>query len=150
VQHPDQLALLRADPGLVPAAVEEMLRHDCPVQFIPRTALRDTEVGGREFRRGEGAMLLVGSANRDPDAFDEPDRFLVARYAGPTPAARHFGFGTGIHYCLGAPLARMEAEIIFRLLLERTSELALIGSTPTYRNQSIIRGLQTLPLRLAA
>ncbi|WP_313949589.1 cytochrome P450, partial [Frankia sp. AvcI1] len=149
VQHPDQLALLRADPGLIPAAVEEMLRHDSPVQFIPRTALRDTEVGGRQFRRGEGALLLVGSANRDPDAFDEPDRFLVARYAGSTPAARHFAFGTGVHYCLGAPLARMEAEIIFRLLLERTSELALIGSTPTYRNQSIIRGLQTLPLRLA-
>ncbi len=82
--------------------------------------------------------------------FDEPDRFLVTHYAETTPAARHFAFGTGIYYCLGAPLARMEAEIIFRLLLERTSELALVGSTPPYRNHGIIRGLQTLLLRLAA
>jgi cytochrome P450 len=149
-QHPDQLALLRADPGLVPAAVEEMLRYEPPAQFIPRTVLRDIEIGGRVFSRGEGVLVLVGSANRDPEVFDDPDRFLVTRYAGPAPAVRHYGFGLGIHYCLGAPLARMEAAIIFRLLAERTSELTLVGSTPAYRNQSVIRGLHTLPLRLAA
>ncbi|MGF7238945.1 MAG: cytochrome P450 [Frankia sp.] len=150
VRHPDQLALLRADPGVVPAAVEEMLRYESPVQFISRTVLRDAEIGGRAFSRGEGALLLVGSANRDPEVFDDPDRFLVTRYSGSAPAVRHFTFGLGIHYCLGAPLARMEAGIIFRLLLERTSELALIGSTPVYQNQSVIRGLKTLPLRLSA
>ncbi len=147
-RHPDQLALLRADPALVPSAVEEMLRHDSPVQFIPRTVLRDTEIAGRGFSRGEGALVLVGSANRDPEVFDQPDRFVVTRYAGSPPAVRHFSFGLGIHYCLGAPLARLEAAIIFRLLVERTGELTLIGSPPTYLNQSIIRGLGTLPVRL--
>jgi len=146
-RHPKAAALARAEPGLVPAAVEEMLRHDSPVQFIPRTALRDIEVGGYEFRRGEGALVLVGSANRDPDVFDEPDRFLVTRYAGATPAARHFSFGMGIHYCLGAPLARMEATIIFRLLLDRTSDIELTEE-PAYRDQSVIRGPRALSVRL--
>ncbi|WP_347177185.1 cytochrome P450 [Parafrankia sp. EAN1pec] len=110
-----------------------MLRHEAPVQFLPRTALRDTEIGGRTFRRGEGALVLVGSAHRDPVVFADPDRFLVTRCAGSAagtaagsaPVARHFGFGLGIHYCLGATLARMETE-------------------------STIRGLRELPVRLTA
>ncbi|WP_020572829.1 cytochrome P450 [Parafrankia discariae] len=158
LRNPDQLAVLRADPDLVPTAVDEMLRHEAPVQFLPRTALRDTELGGRPFRRGEGALVLVGSAHRDPAAFADPDRFLVTRYAaaaggsaaGAAPVARHFGFGLGIHYCLGAALARLETEITFRLLLERTSGLALIGGPPVYRDQSTIRGLRELPVRLTA
>ncbi|SNQ51494.1 Cytochrome P450 monooxygenase PikC [Frankia canadensis] len=148
--HPEQAALLRSDPSLVPAAIEEMLRHDPPVQFIPRTVLADTELDGRPLRRGDGVLVVTGSANRDPDVFDDPDRFLVTRYAGVTPAARHHTFGLGIHYCLGAPLARMETEIIFRLLLVRTRDLTLPPGEPTYRNQSVIRGLATLPLHLVA
>lgn len=152
------MALLRAGPGLVPTAVDEMPRHEAPVQFLPRTALRDTEIDGRTFRRGEGAFVLVGSAHRDPAVFADPDRLLVTRYAGSAagaaagsaPVARHFGFGLGIHYCLGATPARMETEIAFRLLLERTSELALIGGPPVYHDQSTIRGLRELPVRLTA
>ncbi len=147
--HPDQQALLRADPSLVPAAVEEMLRYDPPVQFIPRTVLADTELGGRTFRRGEGMLVVTGSANRDPEVFAEPDRFVVTRYADAAPAARHHTFGLGIHYCLGAPLARMEAEIIFRLLLVRTAEFTLAPRTPAYLPQSVIRGLADLPLQLS-
>jgi cytochrome P450 len=150
IHHPDQAALLRADPSLIPAAVEEMLRYEPPVQFNARTALRDTEISGQVFQRGDGGVTLVGSANRDPEVFDDPDRFLVTRYAGPDPAARHFGFGLGIHFCLGAPLARLEAEITFRLLLQHTTEITLTGSAPEHRDQSTIRGLRTLPVRLDA
>ncbi|MCM3887245.1 cytochrome P450 [Frankia sp. R82] len=148
--QPDQWELLRADPGLVPGAVEEMLRRDPPVQFIPRTVLTDTELGGRVFRRGEGMLVLTGAANRDPEIFEQPDRFLVTRYAGSAPTARHHTFGLGIHYCLGAPLARMEAEIIFRLLVRRTRDLTLTADEPVYLPQSIIRGLASLPVRLAS
>jgi cytochrome P450 len=149
LRNPDQLDLLRADPGLVPSAVEEMLRYEPPVQFITRTALRDTTVGERGFDRGEGVLVLVGAASRDPEVFEDPDRFLVRRYAGPAPAPRHFGFSMGIHYCLGAALARVEATITFRVLLERARELALTDEPLAYRPQIIIRGLRSLPLRLA-
>lgn len=149
-RNPEQLAALRADPGLIGSAVEEMLRYDPPVQFIGRTVLADTGIGERRFARGDGLIMLVGAANRDPDVFDEPDRFLVDRYAGAARARRHLGFAAGIHYCLGAPLARLEAGIAFRALLSRASSFEVLPGPVVYREQIIVRGLRRLPLRLHA
>ncbi|ABW10868.1 cytochrome P450 [Parafrankia sp. EAN1pec] len=149
-RNPGQLAALRADPALVGPAVEEMLRFDPPVQFIARTVLADAEIGGRPFARGDGAIMMIGAANRDPEAFDEPDRFLVARHTRSDRTRRHLGLGVGIHYCLGAPLARLEAEIAFRALFSRTSSFALAEDTVAYREQIVVRGLKRLPLHLSA
>ncbi|MCK9897140.1 cytochrome P450 [Frankia sp. AgB32] len=149
VRNPDQLAALRADPALVGPAVEEMLRYDAPIQFIGRTILGDAEIGGRAFARGDGVIVAVGAANRDPDAFDEPDRFRVGRFAGGGRARRHLGFGAGIHYCLGAPLARVEAELAFRALLSRVGSFSLADGDVTFREQIVIRGVRSLPLRLS-
>ncbi|ONH51684.1 cytochrome [Frankia sp. CcI49] len=150
VRNPDQLAALRADPGLVGSAVEEMIRYEAPVQFVARTFLTDAEIAGRSFARGDGAILMLGAANRDPEAFEDPDRFLAARYTGSARTRRHLGLGVGIHYCLGAPLARMEAEIAFRVLLSRTRSFVLAAETLAYRPQIVVRGLSELPLRLSA
>ncbi|SNQ46775.1 Cytochrome P450 [Frankia canadensis] len=150
IRNPDQLALLREDPALVGPAVEEMLRHDPPIQLIARTVLADARIAGHDFRQGEGVILHVGTANRDPAAFDEPDRFLVTRYAGGARVRRHLGFGVGIHYCLGAPLARAEAEIAFRTLLRRVRTLTLLDDDVAYRERIVIRGVRSLPLRLTA
>ncbi|MCM3921472.1 cytochrome P450 [Frankia sp. AiPs1] len=148
--HPDQLAALRADPALVGPAVEEMLRYDPPVQFIARTVLADAEIGGHAFTGGDGVIMMIGAANRDPEAFDQPDRFLADRYAGAGRTPRHLGFGTGIHYCLGAPLARIEAELAFRALLRRVPSFTLAEQAVVYRDQIVIRGVRTLPLSLSA
>ncbi|MFD7237356.1 cytochrome P450 [Streptomyces syringium] len=110
--HPDRLDRLRARPGLLPGAVEELVRYDSPVQMISRWALEDDRVGGRVIRRGERVTLVLGSANRDPERFPDPDRLDIHR-----DARRHTGFGLGIHYCVGAPLARAEAEIGLTALL---------------------------------
>ncbi|WP_261556363.1 cytochrome P450 [Frankia tisae] len=148
--NPDQLAALRADPALVGPAVEEMLRYDPPVQFIARTVLADAEIGGHAFTGGDGVLMIIGAANRDPEAFDQPDRFLAGRYAGAGRTPRHLGFGAGIHYCLGAPLARIEAELALRGLLRRTRSFTLAEQAVAYRDQIVIRGVRTLPLRLFA
>jgi len=150
IRNPDQLALLRDDPALVGPAVEEMLRYEPPIQYIARTALADVEIAGHAFQRGDGMILLTGAANRDPAAFDDPDRFLVTRYAGGARARRHLGFGVGIHYCLGAPLARLETELAIRALLRRVRTMTLLDDTVAYRQQLVIRGVRSLPLRLAA
>ncbi|CAO5153800.1 Cytochrome P450 [Frankia sp. AiPs1] len=149
VRNPDALAALRADPTLIGPAVEEMLRFDPPIQVIGRTVLTDTEIGGQALTRGEGLLVMVGAVNRDPAAFDEPDRFQVDRFAGGGRARRHLGFGVGIHYCLGAPLARVEAELVFRALLDRVGSFSLNGDV-AFRRQIVIRGVQQLPVRLTA
>ncbi|WP_370422610.1 cytochrome P450 [Streptomyces sp. QH1-20] len=110
--HPGPLDRLRARPGSLPGAVEELVRYDSPVQMISRWALEDDRVGGRVIRRGEKVTLVLGSANRDPERFPDPDRLDLHR-----DARRHTGFGLGIHYCVGAPLARAEAEIGLTALL---------------------------------
>ncbi|MCK9905050.1 cytochrome [Parafrankia colletiae] len=148
LRNPDQMARLRADPDLVPAAVEEMLRYDPTFPFTVRTALRDTEVNGRSFRRGDGVVLLLAAANRDPDAYREPDRFDVARYADSADVPRHLGLGLGVHYCLGAPLARAEGVIAFRALLARAERITLLDE-PSYRTSSWVRAMSHLPLRLS-
>ncbi len=115
LDHPDQLALLRANPSLLPAAVEELLRYEGPVErALNRWAATDVELGGQTIRRGELVIAILNSADRDPERFPEPDRLDVTR-----EDTRHLAFGRGSHYCLGAPLARLEAEIALETLFRR-------------------------------
>jgi cytochrome P450 len=141
LRHPDQMEKLRDDPALVPGAVEEMLRYDNPVQFVYRLAREDMEIGGRHVRQGQVVHLVLGAANRDPATFPDPDRLDVSRVPG-----KHLAFGQGIHYCLGAPLARLEAEIAFTTMLRRLPRLRLGSESVTYRDNFNLRGLKALPL----
>ena len=142
LRNPDQLRRLREDPGLIPSAVEELLRFDSPVQATFRRALADCEVNGFELRRRDNLVVLVGSANRDPDAFADPDRLDVGR-----GEAAHLSFGRGIHHCLGAPLARLQGRIVLEMLLERFPRIELRGGRPRFRKSIVLRGLRSLPLR---
>lgn len=142
--HPDQWALLRTRRDLLPTAVEEMVRYDCPVERAPmRFAAEDTEIDGVWICRGDLVSAVLGSANRDPAEFVEPDRFDVTR----TPN-RHLGFGLGAHYCLGAALARLEGRIALDTLLDRlaTPRLACRTEELRWRTNPIMRGLRRLPL----
>jgi cytochrome P450 len=141
LRHPEQLALLREDPARVEGAVEEMLRYDSPVQLTSRFPLEELELRGRRFRRGEQVLVLLGSANRDPEVNREPERFDVTR-----SEVRHLAFGFGSHYCLGAALARLEARLAVSALLRRMPGLRLATDRPRWRSNTILRGLQTLPV----
>lgn len=146
LQHPDQLARLRAAPELIDSAVEEMLRFTSPVQLnAPRFARRDTEICGVHIPRGASLCPLLGSANRDESHFADPDRFDIGRKHN-----RHLALGYGPHFCLGAPLARLEAKIAFRALLGRYSDLQLAVSAAdlVWRRSHSVRGLTSLPLRV--
>ena len=140
--NPDQLARLRGDPDLMPGAVEELLRFDSPVQATFRRARADCAVNGFEVRARDNIAVLIGAANHDPDVFEEPDRLDVGRAHCP-----HLSLGRGIHHCLGAPLARLEARIAFQMLLERFARIDLLGGRPKFRNGIMLRGLRSLPLR---
>ena len=142
--HPDQRAALRVDPTLIPGAVEEMLRWDSPVQSDARTMARDTVVHGRTIPEGDKVLLLFGSAGRDEREFADPDRFDVHRRI-----ERHLTFGHGIHYCLGAALARLEAQVTFEELLRRLPDWEVDGDPrllPRIRSY-MVRGPARLPLR---
>jgi cytochrome P450 len=140
LEHPHQLAQLREHPDLWPAAVEEILRFRSPTQMTVRTARSDVEIAGERIAAGEMLILLLGGANRDPSVFAEPDRFDITR-----PNAReHLAFGSGIHACLGAALARIEGTIALRALFERFPNLYLIGP-PQPRELSALHGFQHLP-----
>lgn len=149
LRHPDQLALLRERPDLMAAALDEMLRYDLPTQFTIRVALRDTEVAGLRFTRGDGVVVVMASAGRDAAVYPDPDRFDITRYAMPRPARRHLGFSLGIHYCLGAPLARLEAGIAIGALLRRAPGLTLATGDLEHLPSLIHRGLRALPVRPA-
>lgn len=142
LQHPDQWQMLRANPSLIDSAIDECLRYDTPVQIDFRTALEATELGRHTLQRGQGVMLLLGAANRDPDAFSDPERFDITRRD-----ANHLAFGRGLHHCLGAQLARAEGRLAFTALLNRFPTLRLGQQPPRYKNTVVLRGLQTLPLR---
>jgi cytochrome P450 len=144
LRHPAEPARLRADPALVGSAVEEMIRYDAPLQLFERTAVEDVEIGGVTVAAGQKIAALLGSANRDPEAFAEPDRFDVGRFALAGTNA-HLGFGAGIHFCLGAPLARVELQVSLGVLLRRFPRLAL-AAEPVRRPEFVIRGLRTLPV----
>ena len=143
LRHPVELARLRTDPGLVPTAVEELIRYDSPLQLFERTATADVEIGGMTVRSGQKIAALLGAANRDPAVFAEPDRLDVGRADNP-----HIAFGAGIHYCLGAPLARVELQVSLGTLLDRFGRLELAGE-PVRRPEFVIRGLRSLPVTVA-
>lgn len=145
LDHPGQLAALRADFGLLDGAVEEMLRYDGPVENSTfRFARERVEIGGRVIHSGEPVLVSLASADRDPGRFPEPDRFDIRR-----ETQGHLAFGHGIHFCLGAPLARMEGRIAIRTLLERCPGLALDrdAEAPRWVPGMLIRGVRRLPVR---
>jgi pimeloyl-[acyl-carrier protein] synthase len=144
LRQPDQLARLRADPSLVPTAVEELLRYDSPAQMVFRWAGEDFSLGGKAIQQGQMVVMVTGAANRDPAQFPEPDRLDVARHPN-----EHHAFGFGIHYCVGAPLARLEAQLAFPALLRRLANLELAGA-PVRQPNPVLRGLQSLPLKFAS
>jgi cytochrome P450 len=147
LRRPDQLALLRADPGLAGPAVEEMLRHDPPVHLTTRTARATTTVGGRTFAPGDAVIVLIGSANRDPDAFPGAADLDLTRHTATPRPPRHLAFGRGLHYCIGASLARLEMEVVLRTVVDRVAGWELLAD-PHYRPNLVVRGMAELPVRL--
>lgn len=141
LRHPDQLALLRARPELMESAVEELLRFESPVQRRGRWALEDLELGGVTIKQGQYVAGVISAANRDPAVFPDPDRLDITRAPNP-----HLAFGRGIHFCLGAPLARLEGQIAFQALLT-LPDLALETSEPEWATVTTFRRLERLPVR---
>ncbi|WP_433049905.1 cytochrome P450 [Dactylosporangium sp. CS-033363] len=138
LQHPEQLDKIKKDPGLIGTAIEELMRFDTPLQMFERWVLEDIEVRGVRISRGSEVALLFGSANHDPAAFAEPEELDVTRRDNP-----HISFGAGIHYCLGAPLARIELTASFESILQKAPRLYLV-SEPEYKPGYVIRGLRRL------
>jgi pimeloyl-[acyl-carrier protein] synthase len=141
LRNPDQMQRLRAEPGLIASAVEELLRFDSPVQRTGRLLYEDVTIDGKTIPKGSIAVALIGAANRDPAHFPDPDRLDITRSDN-----RHLAFGWGIHFCLGAPLARLEGQIAFSTLLRRFPRLALAADQVEYRETSTLRGLRALPV----
>ena len=143
LRHPDQCEKFRTDPELTRSGVEEMLRYVSPVQLTGRALIEDCEFGGVELAAGDFAMLLLASANRDPAQFEGPDRFDISRNPN-----NHLGFGFGIHHCLGAPLARMEAQVALTSLVDRAPNLALTVDEVAYKTNVVLRGMESLPVAM--
>lgn len=144
LRHPQQLELLRGDPSLLGNAVEECLRFESPIQRGWRRVVADVELHGHVLRRDQLAFLMIGAANRDPDVFDDPNRFSIERTPG-----RHIAFGFGIHLCVGAPLARLEASIALERLLARFTALELASDRAEWIPGNLMRGLRRLEVRAA-
>ena len=139
--HPDELARLRAEPALMKSAIEELLRYDSPVQATVRVPIEKVEIGGHAIPEEALVVVLVGAANHDPAVFERPGELDLARSPNP-----HLSFGFGAHFCLGAPLARLEADVAFQALLARFPKLALADEPLRYRPNPILRGLEALPV----
>lgn len=144
LRHPDQHRRLVEQPELIGSAVEELLRYDSPVQATSRIMADDLELDGQRIRRGQHVTLLIGAANRDPAQFPDPDRLDITRQPN-----RHLSFAHGPHFCLGAPLARLEAQIAIGRLLQRLPTLQLATDRLVWRDNFTLRGLTALPLRVA-
>ncbi len=143
LRHPGERKRLQDDPGLIESAVEEFLRFDSPVQATDRVASEDCEIGGQRIEAGRFVAVLIGAANRDPARFPEPDRLDLGRADN-----RHLSFGHGVHYCLGAPLARVEAQIAVGTLLRRFPDLEGPTEPPGFLPSLTLRGPTALPLSL--
>jgi cytochrome P450 len=142
IAHPEECRRLVDDPGLIPGAVEEMLRWTSPVTHMARTATVDIEIRGQTIRKGETVVMLYGSANRDEDVFGaDAEQFRVTRSPNP-----HVAFGFGEHFCLGAPLARLEARVLFEELLQRHPKLELVGKVSRMR-ATMVPGVKQMPVR---
>lgn len=142
LQHPDQWVALKADPSLIPRAVEEILRFESPVARQPRLVRRDTELGGQRLKEGDIAFQMLGAANRDPAVFDRPDTFDIRREPN-----RHIAFGLGPHFCIGAPLSRAEGQIALTTLAARMPNLELDGTPRWDLDKPNSRVLRELPVR---
>jgi cytochrome P450 len=141
LNNPSELAKLRQNPSLIVPAIEEIIRYDGPVQTTTRTALEPLEIGGKQIAKGDRISLTLGAANRDPAQFPDPDRMDITRGEN-----RHVGFGFGIHFCLGAALARMESQLAIGAMVERMPELRLESADLVWRDNPILRGVNSLPV----
>jgi hypothetical protein len=140
LQNEDQLQKLRQDPSLIVPAVEELLRFDSPLQRQTRVAMEDFELHGNAIRKGQPILSMLGAANRDPGRFEDPNRLDISRRNNG-----HLAFGSGIHYCLGAPLSRLEGQIAFTAIMQRFPTLRLADPVPQWRENMSVRGLISLP-----
>jgi len=145
LRHPDELARVRDDRSLLRPAADELLRYDSPVQITARTAYEEIEIGGQRVGAGETVLALLGAANRDPARFTDPDRLDVGRTEGSA-----LSFGSGIHYCLGAALARVEMQVVLDRLVDRFATMELVGGQPRHRDSLTLRGLVDLRVRFTA
>ena len=141
LRHPDQLERLRQNPSLIEPAIEEFLRFETPVQVTGRVANEDVEVGGKVIRKGQPVGLLLGAANRDPDQFPDPDRLDIGRAPN-----RHDAFSFGIHFCVGAPLARLEAKVVLPMMLEQLKDLKRVEGVPVAIHTGIVFVIGNLPV----
>jgi cytochrome P450 len=141
LRNPDQMERLRAEDGIGRQAIEELLRYDSPVQMTGRLAKVDLEIGGKQIRAGQGVSTVVAAANRDPEVFADPDRLDLTR-----EPCNHLSFSAGIHFCLGAQLARLEGQIALTTIARRFPNLKLATDELTYRPAPILRGLEALPV----
>ncbi|MGW5376550.1 cytochrome P450 [Nocardia sp. NPDC003999] len=149
IRNPEQFERLRGFPELSEPAVDEVLRYDAPVHLTTRTAHDEITVSGRTFAPGDAVIVLLASANRDPAAFPRADEFDIARYARGRKAERHLSFGLGLHYCLGAPLARLEMSVVLRAIADRVASMSLLEE-PLYRPNVVVRGMSQLRVRMEA
>jgi cytochrome P450 len=145
LRHPGELAALRSSPELLPGAVEELLRYDSPVQRMGRVALEPIEIGGARISPGERVFMVMGAAHRDPEAFPDPDRLDLRRRD-----VKHLAFGLGVHFCVGASLARLEAEVAFGALLRRFPALSLGDQPLRWLDNFTVRGVESLPVTLSS
>ena len=143
LRHRDQLELLMSDYSLIPSAVEELLRFESPSQQTARIAPADTELGGMLLRKGQAVIAVMAAANRDPARFPEPDKLDITRKDN-----RHLAFGYAAHFCFGAPLARIEAQVAFEALLKRFPKIAMVPGKHEWRHNLGLRGLMSLPVTL--
>ncbi|WP_069164053.1 cytochrome P450 [Nocardia altamirensis] len=147
IRNPEEFERLRSFPELCEPAVDEVLRYDAPVHLTTRTAHAEMTIAGHTFVPGDAVIVLLASANRDPLAFPDADRFDISRYARGRKAERHLSFGLGLHYCLGAPLARLEMSVVLRALAARVGSMSLLEEPP-YRPNVVVRGMSQLRVRL--
>ena len=141
LRDPEQRRLCAEDPGMASAAVEEALRYEPAFQFVARVATADLDIGGQAIQANQQVVCVLGAANRDPAQFADPEQFDIRRHPNP-----HLSFGYGPHFCIGAALGRMEAQIAFSTLLRRLSDLRLASDTPRWRPAFGVRSLETLPV----
>lgn len=139
LNYRDQWEKLKANPSLIPTAVEEMMRFDTPLQFFERFTLMDISYKGFHWKRGTGLCLYYASANHDPEVFENPEMFDITRHPNP-----HMAFGLGLHYCIGAPLARVELQTSLQTLIQRLPDLHLVGDSPEYYPKNVFRYLKSL------
>lgn len=141
LRHPEELERLKKDLSLIPSAVEELLRYESPSQHTARICREDTELGGKQIRKGQAVIAVMGAGNRDPERFPDPDRLDLGRKDN-----RHLAFGWASHFCFGAPLARIEGQLVFEAIVSRTDDLKLEPGPLVWRDNLGLRGLTSLPV----